>query len=154
MPRPMRILGVVLAAALLLGAALPGAALAAAGGPEPPRGSTEFDPGAFGVPIDPERQETLSGEWWSVALGAALGAADAAYTYARSRPFKPGSTRYWTGMAASVLVGAGMGALGSATTLGTHSAKATVKVAMSVYSRVRSHVVNEAFSAGLKGFGY
>jgi len=152
--RLTRSLCVLVAIALVASVALSPTALAAAGGDPTPQPGAAFDPGEFGVPIDSEQQETLSGEWWSVAVGAALGAADAAYTYARSRPFKATSTHYWTGMAASVLVGAGMGALGSATQLGTQTAKATVKVAMSVYSRVRSHVVNEAFSTGLKQFGY
>ncbi len=152
--RLTRSLCVLVAIALVASVALSPTVLAAAGDGSSPRTSAAFDPGEFGVPIDPERQETLTGDWWNVALGAALGAADAAYTYARSRPFEATDARYWTGMAASVLVGAGMGALGSATQLGTQTARATVKVAMSVYSRVRSHVVNEAFSAGLKGFGY
>lgn len=154
MLRPMRTLSALLVVVLLLTAALPTAAAAAeARGATGPAGEG-FDPAEFGTPIDPQEQEQLSGEWWSVAFGAALGAADAAYTYARSRTFEPESPRYWTGMAASVLVGAGMGALGSATQLGTQTAKAAVKVVMTLYSKARSHVVNEAFSAGLKEHGY
>ena len=154
MQRPMLTLSAFLAVVLLVTACVPQAAMAA-GSPDGPGGVGDgFDPTEFGTPIDPERQEELSGEWWNVAFSAALGAADAAYTYARSRPFNPSSRRYWTGMAASVLVGAGMGALTSATQLGTQTAKAAVKAAMSIYARARSHVVNEAFSAGLRAHGY
>lgn len=154
MVRPMRTLSALLVVVLLLTAALPPAAAAAGTEGATVQAGDGFDPTEFGRPIDPQEQEQLSGEWWNVAFSAALGAADAAYTYARSRPFEPESPRYWTGMAASVLVGAGMGALSSATQLGTKTAKAAVKVVMTLYSKARSHVVNEAFSAGLKEHGY
>ena len=99
MVRPMRTLSALLVAVLLVTVALPPAAMAAGSPGTPDRVNAGFDPTEFGTPIDPEEQEELSGDWWNVAFSAALGAADAAYTYARSRPFTPHSPRYWTGMA-------------------------------------------------------
>lgn len=154
MSRSMRVLGAVLVMLLVATAALPAAAMPLEHRQAPAPAVDGFDAAEFGRPIEPEEQEQLTGEWWKVAFGAAMGAADAAYTYARSRPFEPRSTRYWLGMAASVLVGAGMGALGSATEIGLEGARAAAKAAMAVYSRVRSHVVNEGFSAALKANGY
>ncbi|MEW6046260.1 MAG: hypothetical protein AB1609_07235 [Bacillota bacterium] len=144
--RSVRMVNVVLAAVLLVALVGPATALAA-------DAERAFDPAEFGTPIDPSEQEELSGEWWPVVFSAAMGAADAAYTYARSRPYRPESPRYWTGMAAAVLVGAGMGALGGATEMGVKAARVGARVGMAVYSRVRSHVVSEAFNAGLAAHG-
>ncbi|WP_324716516.1 hypothetical protein U7230_14360 [Carboxydochorda subterranea] len=115
--------------------------------PAPAAGAAEvagpFDPADFGVPLGPEEQQQLSGEWWPIAVGAAIGAVDGAYSYARSCGYHPRSGRYWTGMAAAALVGGGLGAINGSIQVGMRAARAGLQAGYSIYSWARTKVVNE-----------
>lgn len=107
-----------------------------------------FDPSEFGTPLSPEAQERLTGEWWPVVVGAALGAADGAYSYVRARGYEPGSARYWAGMAAAVVVGGGLGAVNGSIQVGIRTARAGVQAGYAVYAWARAKIVNEALASG------